>query len=168
MNSKMIFEKILDKLEWGLYLFVSSILFLLLLVTILGTLPIVAPWVEEICVLLFGWVIFIGAGVIMRRHGHVAITAFLNYLPDKVKVMVYIFNHVLILIMSLVIVYYGIIVTLFAGSRQTSLYLAIPFSYYYSAIPIGGTILTIFCIEALFKYKIGLQTIMTVAPQDSI
>ena len=154
------YSRFLDGVEKLFYLLTCAVLLALLTVTVGGIvcdmiLAISLPWVEETMVLLFGWVILLGAGLIMREHGHVGISALITLVPRKIQSAVYFFNLCLILCVAVAMVYFGIDVTLYAGARQTSLYLDIPFSYFYGAVPVGGFLLLLFCIEGFYDYQRG-------------
>jgi TRAP-type C4-dicarboxylate transport system permease small subunit len=162
--------KFLDGVERIFYWIVCSLLFSLLTVTVGGivfdmVLAISLPWVEEMLILLFGWVIFLGVGIIMRVHGHVGVGALVRLVPKKFQLMFYFFNLTLIMMAALVMIYFGIKITIFSGLRQTSIYLDIPFSYYYAAVPLGGILLALFTFEAFFLHKYGRQKMFT-SPDD--
>lgn len=43
------------------------------------------PWVEEVSVLIFLWVVFIGAAAVQKKGGHVAIVSAYNQCPPFVQ-----------------------------------------------------------------------------------
>ena len=151
----------LNFLENITYAIVCILTFAMLVITLLAILPFATPWVEEVTTLLFGWFIFLGAGVLMRIHGHVAISAFVSYLPLRWQRFIYRVNILIILFVSATIFTYGFKMFSLAIKRgQESLYLDIPFYINYAAIPLGSLILIIFAVEAFFKVDEGLKLIV--------
>ncbi len=54
------------------------------------------PWAEEISVLLIVWVVFLGAGLVQKKDGHVAISYIFDLFPAQWKTMVLIFGNLCI------------------------------------------------------------------------
>ncbi len=54
------------------------------------------PWAEEISVLLIVWVVFLGAGLVQKNDGHVAISYIFDLFPVKWKTMALIFGDLCI------------------------------------------------------------------------
>ncbi|POF33906.1 TRAP transporter small permease [Roseibium marinum] len=98
-------------------------------------------WVEEVSNLLFTWVVFLGAGAIARRGGHIGVDILHDFFAPKVMAALRVLFAALTLIVVWVMVYYGYKMALFVGRSQTSLYLDINLYYYYLSIPAGGLIL---------------------------
>ncbi|MBN9671720.1 TRAP transporter small permease [Roseibium aggregatum] len=141
-----LYQLFLDYLERGT-LFVAMILVaLLFLINAAGitTEQITGSslvWVEEVSNLLFAWVVFLGAGAIGRRGGHIGVDILHDYMSPKVMTLLRVVFAALTLIVVWVMVYFGYKMALFVGRSQTSLYLDINLYYYYLAIPAGGLIL---------------------------
>ena len=51
------------------------------------------PWAEEISVLLIVWVVFLGAGLVQKKDGHVAIGYVFDLFPAKWKTVALIFGN---------------------------------------------------------------------------
>lgn len=98
-------------------------------------------WVEEISNLLFAWAVFVGAGAIARRGGHIGVDMLHDYLPAPLMAALNVLIAALALIIVWVMVYYGHKMALFVGRSQSSVYLDINLYYYYLSIPVGGVIL---------------------------
>ena len=54
------------------------------------------PWAEEISVLLIVWVVFLGAGLVQKKDGHVAISYLFDLFSVKWKTMALIFGNLCI------------------------------------------------------------------------
>ncbi|TDK50680.1 TRAP transporter small permease [Antarcticimicrobium luteum] len=105
-------------------------------------------WIEEVNNLLFAWAIFIGAGIIARRGGHIGVEMIYDLLGPYLQWVLRIVYAALALIIVWVMVYYGVKMALFVGRYQTSLYLDINLFYYYLSVPVGGALLGLFSIGA--------------------
>jgi TRAP-type C4-dicarboxylate transport system permease small subunit len=53
-------------------------------------------WAEEVSVLLVVWVVLLGAGLVQKKDGHVAISYLFDLLPVKWKTMTLIFGNLCI------------------------------------------------------------------------
>lgn len=105
-------------------------------------------WVEEVNNLLFAWAVFIGAGVIARRGGHIGVELLYDLMWPSLQWLLRMTYAALALIIVWVMVYFGIKMALFVGRYQTSLYLDINLFYYYLSVPVGGALLGLFSIGA--------------------
>lgn len=110
------------------------------------------PWTSEVSVLLFAWVVFLGAAIIARHGGHIALDIITYRLPLKYHLYLRILAVILSLVVTSVMVYYGIKLAVFAGRRQTALYSGISFLYFYLSIPTSGLLMGLNYIGWLF-YK---------------
>lgn len=108
-------------------------------------------WVEEVNNLFFTWIIFLGAGAIARRGGHIGVDILHGFLGPRAMTALRFLFAALALIVVFVMVYHGWKMARFVGRSQSSLYLDISLFYYYLSIPAGGVIF-------------GLNTIGTVVP----
>ncbi len=106
-------------------------------------------WVEEINNLLFVWLVFLGAGAIARRGGHIGVDILYGAVGKNLQLALRVIYCILALIIVWVMVFYGLKMASFVGRSQTSLYLDISLYYYYLAIPIGGILLGFNSIGAL-------------------
>lgn len=97
-------------------------------------------WVEEISNLLFTWIIFLGAGAIALRGGHIGVDLLHGLFGPRLMAALRVLFAALALIVVWVMVYYGYKMALFVGKSQTSLYLNISLFYYYLSVPVGGLI----------------------------
>lgn len=151
-----VYQKFLDQLEKVTFALAMVLTAGLFLVTSTGIITEQATgnslvWVEEVNNLLFAWIIFLGAGAITRRGGHIGVDLIHGYIGARGIYALQLLYAVLALIVVFVMVWYGHKMAMFVGRSQTSLYLDISLYYYYLAIPVGGTIF-------------GLMTIGTVLP----
>ena len=154
-NFFLAYQAFLDRLE-KLAIWIAS----LLVVVLLGneTLGIVSdllghsiPWITELSVCLFAWVVFLGAGILSRRGGHISLDIIVERLPSSVQSWLRVIYAILAIIFVVVLLYFGGQLALFVGRFQKSVYLEISMFYFYSAVPVGGLL-------------IGLNSLGTILP----
>lgn len=145
MELGRLYQSVLDKLERIVVFATTVLLGLLLLNETVGIFsdffgrPI--PWISELSVLLFSWVVFLGAAILSRYGGHIALDIITFRLPPRYGHYLRILSVILALIVAFVMVYYGIKISIFVGQRQTTLYLGLSFLYFYLAVPVSGLLL---------------------------
>ena len=116
-------------------------------------------WPEEICRYLQIWMVMLGAAVVMRRGGHLAIDIVTAMLPPKVKKITDIIVFAAVIIFFCIVFWFGIQVAQNAG-RQTSPAVGIPMIYVYSALPVGGALIL---METVIRF---IRFIKTGNPDD--
>ncbi len=147
-----IFLDWLEKAAMTLAMFLAALMFLntasgIIVDQVIGNSLV---WIEEVNILLFAWVVFIGAGVVTRYGGHIGVDLIYSALSPVLQLVLRIGYLVLTLIVVWVMVYYGFKMALFVGKYQTSLYLDINLFYFYLSVPVGGALMGLFSIGALF------------------
>ncbi len=99
-------------------------------------------WAEEVARHMMIWVTFLGAGLVLRYGGHVAIDNLQDALPKWLAIALRIFVAITLLGFFVFMVWYGVLYmerTQFQSTAATQ----IPFSYIYAAMPVGGVFLII-------------------------
>ncbi|MDW7675293.1 MAG: TRAP transporter small permease [Bacillota bacterium] len=139
---KGILKKILD-VGLQVQLKLGAICLLLIIVTI--TLGIISRyvfnspyvWTEELGVILFVWIAFLGAGVAAARNRHVAINLLSQKLPPKIAVVLEFILNILILVF-LIIMIFGALKLQAVTANHKSVTLDIPKNVYYLAPLVSG------------------------------
>ncbi|WP_165354528.1 TRAP transporter small permease [Tropicimonas sp. IMCC6043] len=149
----IVYQSLLDWLEKGGFLVAMILTGLLFLNTANGIIVEQVTgsslvWVEEINNLLFAWSIFVGAGVISRRGGHIGVDILYLGLRPKYRSVLHVVYAALALVVAAVMVIYGYQLAKFVGRSQTSLYLSINLFWYYLSVPVGGLLLGLFSLGA--------------------
>ncbi|MBI5580320.1 MAG: TRAP transporter small permease [Deltaproteobacteria bacterium] len=146
------FQSFLDGLEKFTMAVTCTVLAILLANESLGILADVMgysiPWITEVSVILFAWVIFLGAGVITRKCGHISLDFLVERLPSHAKPLLLALNTALMLFVAFAMVYYGGKQALFVGQYQKTVYLQISLFYLYISVPAGGFLLGLNAIGA--------------------
>ncbi len=154
-NLFLAYQAFLDRLE-KLAIWIASFL----VVVLLGneTFGIVCdllghsiPWITELSVCLFAWVVFLGAGILSRRGGHISLDIVVERLPASVQSWMQVIYALLALVVVAVLLYFGGQLALFVGRFQKSVYLEISMFYFYLSVPVGGLL-------------IGLNSLGTILP----
>jgi TRAP-type transport system small permease protein len=99
-------------------------------------------WAEEVARHLMIWVTFVGAGLVLRYGGHVAIDNLQDALPNKLAMLLRIVNALLLLGFFVFMVWYGWLYVQRAQFQSTAA-TQISFAYIYAAMPVGGVFLIV-------------------------
>lgn len=154
-NFSLAYQAFLDRLE-KLVIWITS----LLVVVLLGneTLGIVydlfghsIPWTTELSVCVFAWVVFLGAGILTRRGGHISLEIIVERLPPSWQPWLQVIYAILAIAVAVVLIYFGGQLALFVGRFQKSVYLGLSMFYFYLSVPVGGLL-------------IGLNSLGTILP----
>ena len=110
-------------------------------------------WSEEIVLTLMVYMAVLSATLAIRRGAHIRMTAFDSYLPKKVLLVSDILADIAVLVLGVVLVYYGI---KFCNSPLSirGKYASLPLSKFwqYLPIPVAGAGMIIFELEQLFLH----------------
>ena len=112
-------------------------------------------WSEEIARFLLVWTIFLAAGYTLGQGSHIFLDVVFNSFPRPMQKVLRRFSGVMLLGFSYVLTHYGFEMVQI-GSRQTSSAVGVPMWLVYSAIPVGGILLIIYC---LFEIILGQEEI---------
>lgn len=126
------------------YLITGIALIILVAITFFGVIAryfLNAPfiWLQEVQIMLFVWVTYIGAGSAFRTGSHIAINYLVNRLPSKIRTIVELLISIIVIF---VLGYFmlkgiGLVKQQLTINRTTNI-LDIPLAYIYSALPIGS------------------------------
>ena len=113
-------------------------------------------WAEEVSRHMMIWLTFLGAGLVLRYGGHIAVENLQDALPRRGGVVMRAVVAVLLLAFFGFMVWYGWLYmqrTLFQLTAVTQ----IPFAYIYAAMPIGGILLIVHGAFIARRYVLGRQ-----------
>lgn len=105
-------------------------------------------WSEELARYLQIWMVMLGAAVMMRKGGHLAIDLVTASLPPKVKRVTDILVYIAIIVFFGIVVWQGIPVTMNA-MKQHSPAMQANMGYVYMALPVGGALIL---MEAVIRF----------------
>jgi TRAP-type C4-dicarboxylate transport system permease small subunit len=102
---------------------------------------------QEIAVFAYVWTIFFGSSVCIRRGKHFNIDFIVNALPRKLKIILQIFNHLLLGIFAYLLIFPGFEFA-FMGLKRVSNPSRIPLIVPIIIIPIVGIFILFFVLES--------------------
>ena len=107
-------------------------------------------WAEEVTRYLFVWVTMLGSGIAIRANVHLRIDFFVGMLGLKPRLILQLISYMLILLFLLYLCDLGF--NLMDNTWvNRSAGLRIPMAIPYTAIPVGGIVMILFCVECIFK-----------------
>lgn len=98
-------------------------------------------WSEELARLVFIWTVFLGAGVTVRRGGHVAVDSLVNLAPKPAQRAAGFLSIFVISASSAVLVYFGWQVLVTIASLSPAL--QVPMRLFYATVPVGAALVLI-------------------------
>lgn len=113
-------------------------------------------WAEEVSRHMMIWLTFLGAGLVLRYGGHIAVENLQDALPRRGAVVMRAVVAALLLAFFGFMVWYGWLYmqrTLFQLTAVTQ----IPFAYIYAAMPIGGILLIVHGAFIARRYVLGRE-----------
>ena len=101
-------------------------------------------WSEELIQLVYVWICYLGWTIAQRRDSHIRITTVMNILPKTAQQWLQVFCHVLCIVFSVLMVYYGIKLV-GVGAKRTAVSFPLNFAVVYAIGPLCN--FTIICYE---------------------
>lgn len=126
-------------------IFIVLLVFIAALVRWLGF-PI--AWSIDAAQLLFGWVVFLGADVALKNDSHIGVDMIVNKLPFKARKTVKIINYICIQLFLLVIIYYGVMLSIENYERLFNT-LRLSYSYATISVPVGCSLMFLTMCEKI-------------------
>jgi TRAP-type C4-dicarboxylate transport system permease small subunit len=105
-------------------------------------------WTEEAARFLLIGMTFVAAAIAVKQWGHFQLLIARNWIPERFHKAIQVFSVLIVLIMSAVLVRYGIAITQVSWF-QTSPTMEWSMGYLYSMVPASGTIMFLFALEHL-------------------
>ncbi|MHC4122856.1 MAG: TRAP transporter small permease [Planctomycetota bacterium] len=105
-------------------------------------------WTEELCTIMFVWLVFVGASLALKTGGHFAIEIIVEKLPRRFSVPVNILSCLLVIVFSVMLIWFGFRLAV-VGLGSITPALEIPRTYPYAAVGIGGVLMLIRSFENL-------------------
>ena len=121
-------------------------------------------WGEELPANMLAMLTFIGAAYLTRSNEHLGFDAAVRVLPDKLKNFVMCGNLILMAFFGSLLAYYGAIAALSFGTRQL-ISINLPMMAFRSAMPIGGALITLFCLIRMAKIMSGRMSADDLLPE---
>lgn len=111
-------------------------------------------WGEELPAHILAMLTFIGAAYLTRSNEHLGFDAVVRVLPRRVKTLVMCANLFLMAGFGALLAYYGTIAAISFGARQL-ISIDLPMALFRGAMPLGGALITLFCVIRLAHLATG-------------
>ncbi|MBI1384349.1 MAG: TRAP transporter small permease subunit [Rhizobiales bacterium] len=142
---------------------------LLLFVNVILRYAFLAPisWAEELSVYLVIWIVFIGASVVVRMRGHLAIDLVPKMLSPAVRRVLLAWILLINLGFFAIFIYYSALHTLRVfASGQTTPSMEAPMWLTYLAMPVGTTLMFVRTVQLLFGVIFDEEVETVSGPQE--
>lgn len=138
--------------------FLVSITMLVFLSALARTLRHPINWAQDVSLLLFAWVVFLGADTALRRADFVNVDMFLKKLPATIQDILYYLWYGIILVFFAVLIRFGIPLSI-ENSKRIFQTLGISYSWAAISVPVGFALMSITVIlKVMNKVKNGKKT----------
>jgi TRAP-type transport system small permease protein len=107
-------------------------------------------WYDEVARACFLWLVFLGAAVAVKRGAHFGLHMFVEMMPPRLKRAALLLTPLTMIVFSAAIVWLGWDLMLH-GAAQTTAVMAMPVSWIYAAMPVGGALMACYAIILLWK-----------------
>ncbi|WP_194165684.1 TRAP transporter small permease [Oceanobacillus sp. CFH 90083] len=138
--------KIEELLTSWLLLLLVGLVFMEVVVRAFGS-P--TTWSVGLAQLVFIWVIFLGANQALRNHAHVGVDAINYFLKPKLRIVVEMVMHVLMILFLIFLIYYGSDMVLSTTGRLIT-GTQIPYWTVTLAIPTGSMLMLLTALGQIF------------------
>ncbi len=102
-------------------------------------------WSEELCRFLMLWVAMLGSAAVLRRGGHLTVTALLDALPPRARTVLLALRDALVVMACGVLAWQGWLFAELNGA-QDSAAMEIPMTVPYLAVPVGGVLIVLMVV----------------------
>ncbi len=130
--------------------FLVSITFLVFISAIFRTIKYPLNWAVDLSMLLFAWVVFLGANMALRNTELVNVDLFINKFSAKIRKNIYIFWNIIIILFLFFLIWHGIPLAMESTSRQFQT-LGISYSWATISVPVGALLMIITTCIKIFK-----------------
>lgn len=111
-------------------------------------------WGEELPANILAMLTFIGAAYLTRSNEHLGFDAVVREMPNRLKTIVMCGNLTLMAGFGALLAYYGSIAAMSFGARQL-ISIDLPMALFRGAMPVGGALITLFCVIRLVSLATG-------------
>lgn len=107
-------------------------------------------WSEELARYMFIWVTLLGISIGVKRGFLVSISIVSDRLAGRKKIILELISSILIVLFSVVIIYYGIDTALKVINQQSPA-MRISMSVVYFSVPVGGVLILLHIINIIYE-----------------
>jgi TRAP-type C4-dicarboxylate transport system permease small subunit len=117
-------------------------------------------WAQDVSLLLFAWVVFLGADLALRKADFVRVDMLVGRFPEKVQKVLYYFMYLLAIGFLAILVIYGFPLSI-SNAKRLFQTLGISYSWATVSVPVGSILLIITIVLKLItrwkEKKIAVQ-----------
>jgi TRAP-type C4-dicarboxylate transport system permease small subunit len=130
--------------------FVALVTFLVFISAVARGISHPINWAQDLALLLFAWVVFLGADSALRRADFVRVDMLIMHFSPAVQKFLYYFFYVAIILFLGIMVRYGIPLCI-SNSKRLFQTLGISYSWATVSAPVGSILLTITIVLKMIK-----------------
>lgn len=134
--------------------FIAAITLLVFLSAVLRLPLINRPlnWAVDMSLLLFAWVVFLGADIALRRADFVRVDMLVRLFPPKLQKSLYYCFYILAIAFLFVLIRYGVPLCI-SNKKRLFQTLGISYSWATISVPVGSFLLIITIVLKLIKHR---------------
>jgi TRAP-type C4-dicarboxylate transport system permease small subunit len=114
-------------------------------------------WAEEFITMVFIATTFFGAAVATRENEHISIDSLIEVLPEKVRMLLNIFSHLVISVVLGFVFYYSLNWIEKAGDLLTP-GLRVPEKYFYYIVPVSSLLIIFYAVRKIISMVLALKS----------
>lgn len=107
-------------------------------------------WAQDVALVAFAWLIFIGGDIAIRGSGLIGVDLVIKVLPKNVQMILDILYKCMIVIFLLILAINGYSMVISGWSRQITA-LHISYSWVTMSVPVGAVLMTLSTIVSIFE-----------------
>jgi TRAP-type C4-dicarboxylate transport system permease small subunit len=137
--------------EYIVALFIAAITFLVFISAVGRGLRHPLNWAQDVSLLLFAWVVFLGADVALRRADFVRVDMLISRFPWKLQKFLYYFFYIIAIAFLLIMIRFGFPLC-FENVKRLFQTLGISYSWATVSAPVGSILLIITILLKLHRH----------------
>jgi len=114
-------------------------------------------WAQDLSLLLFAWLVFLGADMVLRRDDFISVEMIVQRLPGGIREVLYHLWYAIILAFLGALVRFGLPLC-FQNSKRLFQTLGISYSWATASVPVGSAFLAVTICVKLWKRRRGLRS----------
>ncbi|SCZ07957.1 TRAP transporter small permease [Alkaliphilus peptidifermentans] len=131
-------------------IFLSIVTLMVFLSAVARTIKYPINWAQDVALLLFAWVVFLGADVALREADFVSVDMFVAKLPKKLQNILYFLWYFIILVFLGILIRYGVPLSL-ENSKRLFQTLGISYSWATMSVPVCSAFMMLTIILKLLN-----------------
>ena len=151
-------RRLLAACRWGVVLLVAAITVVVALgVFFRFVLNNSLPWTEEVAKFVMVWLAFIGAPVVLKEGGHIAIDFIPARLPVRLGHALLLVIQIVVMVVLAVLVYQGWALA-WNALPQVAATVEVSLFYIFLAVPIGSALMLTVALELMLRQAVAIRS----------